>query len=272
MGYSKEFSKPSLVIWYISLLCIIIFILSTIAICISAILLEFHAMFYLKYWSETFRIAPCLALALGIFCVIVTIFGFCTSGYEYRGLLVLFAILLIFAFILQIVAIFVFLEVKSFIDQRLEDNNLNDFEKSLFDLYGMNDYATTSWDVIQEKYKCCGASGPGAAYRNWYQNQEVGDLNVPDSCCVTKTPNCGMHIGHKEEVKGLIFTSSCDQMLQSDMENEVVPMIYVYCAMGVLLLLTEIILIFLIIFLIFQITKRKSKQRKLLDQTFSTQV
>ena len=81
-----------------------------------------------------------------------------------------------------------------------------------------------------------------------------------------------MHIGMKKDVKGIIFTSSCNQMLQTDMENDVIPMIYVYCAVGVILLLIEIVLIFLVAALIFQITRRRRKQQKLFDNRFETQV
>ena len=265
-------SKQSIFITYINLLCLIIFILSVTVICVSAIMLELYAMFYLKNWNEMFRIAPCLALGLGIFCVIIAIYGFATITYEHRALLLILEFLLMIAFVIQIVAIFIFLEVKALIDQRLEDNVLNKFEASLFDEYRSNDYMTTSWDTIQETYKCCGASGSGEGYRNWFQNKVVGSTHVPDSCCVIKTPNCGMHIGMKKDVKGIIFTSSCNQMLQTDMENDVIPMIYVYCAVGVILLLIEIILIFLVAALIFQITRRRRKQQKLFDNRFETQV
>ena len=235
-------------------------------------MLELYAMFYLKNWNEMFRIAPCLALGLGIFCVIIAIYGFATVTYEHRALLVILELLLVIAFVIQIVAIFIFLEVKALIDQRLEDNVLNKFEASLFDEYRSNDYMTTSWDTIQETYKCCGASGSGEGYRNWFQNKVVGSTHVPDSCCVIKTPNCGMHIGMKKDVKGIIFTNSCNQMVQSDMENDVIPMIYVYCAVGVILLLIEIVLIFLVAALIFQITRRRRKQQKLFDSRFEAQV
>ena len=235
-------------------------------------MLELYAMFYLENWNEMFRVAPCLALALGIFCVLIAIYGFATVTYEHRVLLLILEVLLVIAFVIQIVAIFIFLEVKALIDQRLEDNILNKFETSLFDEYGPNDYMTKSWDIIQETYKCCGASGSGDGYRNWYRNENVGLTHVPDSCCVKKTHNCGMNIGMKEDVKGIIFTSSCNQMLQNDMENDVIPMIYVYCAVGVIMLLIEIILIFLLIALIFQITRRRRKQQKLFDNTFEAQV
>ena len=264
-------SKPSGFIPYINTLCFLIFILSIIVICISGIFLEIYSMFYLKDWDDAFRIAPSFALGLGIFCVIVTTFGFYTAGYENRVLLVILGILLLIAFVSQIAAIFVFLKVKAFIDQRLEDNALNRFEASLYNTYGSNDYVTKSWDIIQETYRCCGLSGSGEAYRNWFRGK-IGFSNVPDSCCVVKTSSCGMHIGDRKDVKGLIFTSSCNQMIQSEMENEVVPMIYVYCAVGVLLLLSEITLIFLFIVLIVQITRRISKQHELFNKGLSNQV
>ena len=229
-------------------------------------------MYYLKNWDEIFGVAPCLALGLGIFCVIISIYGFAIVSCENRILLLIFEVLLVIAFMTQIVAIFLFLEVKEHIDQRLENNMMNEFEKSLYNEYGSNKFTTKSWDIIQETYKCCGASGSGDGYRNWYQNNIVGSGNVPDSCCVMKHSGCGMHIGQKDDVKGIIFTSSCNQMVQSDMENDVIPMIYASCAVGVILLLNEILVFFLVIAVIVLITWRRRKQRKQLQNRFLTQV
>ena len=97
-----------------------------------------------------FRIAPCLALGLGIFCVIIAIYGFATVTYEHRALLLILEVLLIIAFVIQIVAIFIFLEVKALIDQRLEDNVLNEFEISLFELLSVSTSVVLVDDIFSE--------------------------------------------------------------------------------------------------------------------------
>ena len=238
-----------------------------------------YSMYYLKYWDSAFAVAPILALILGIICVMISVYGFATTGYENRGLLIIFAILLSIAFIIQVACLFVFLQVRSQIDQECCPLELRNSLKE----YNANTYITNSLDEIQQNYKCCGFRVGEGAYRDWeaYSTQTgLAQGDVPDSCCSVSFEDCGK-IRHLDEdrnpqlihlARNRIFTASCRDMLQNDMENDVLPMIYAYCGIGVILSIIELITIFLVCALVLQISTRLRKEDLKLNSKWSDQV
>ena len=206
-------------------------------------------------------------------------YGFATTGYENRGLLIIFAILLAIAFIIQIACIIVFLEVRSQIDQECCPEKL----RNSLEEYNSHTYVTKSLDQIQENYKCCGFRVGGNAYRHWegystHTGIEKGD--VPDSCCSVTFKDCGK-IKYLDEdrdprrislARNRIFTESCRDMLQNDMKNEVLPMIYAYFGIGIILSIIELITIFLVLALVLQISTRLRKEKLKLNARSSQQV
>jgi hypothetical protein len=173
----------------------------------------------------------------------------------------------------------VFLEVRSQIDQECCPKKLtNSLEE-----YSSDKYVTNSLDQIQQNYKCCGFSVGDFGYRDWGKysmDTNLDDGDVPDSCCSVRFKGCG-EIKHLDEdrnpqlinlVRSKIFTKSCRDMLQNDMKEEVLPMIYAYFGIGIILSIIELVTIFLAFALVLQISTRLRKENLRLNSRSPHQV
>ena len=93
---------------------------STILTFISITLIKWYMMSHLSFWHPDFAIAPYLILALGIFTFVISFYGCILVGITYnRGLLISFAVLLSITCLTQISSIFVFLNVRSRIENSM---------------------------------------------------------------------------------------------------------------------------------------------------------
>ena len=67
-------------------------------------------------------------------------------------------------------------------------------QEAIMDQYGSDVKMTRAVDIIQQQFSCCGVS----SYSDWSEYNSTswsrmkGDRKVPDSCCKSLTPGCGV--------------------------------------------------------------------------------
>jgi hypothetical protein len=83
------------------------------------------------------------------------------------------------------------------------------------------------------------------------------NFSVPDSCCHTPSPGCGLYLfkDSLDQILNRIFVDGCLTLLQYNLENDVVPMMVAYAVIGVILALIELITIVLASAYVAQITR-----------------
>ena len=97
----------------LNLNCVFLSITSTVLIFTAIILMRFYHIDKLDFWSEYFWIVPLYMIILGVYTLLVCVFGFCMTGYENRGAIAGFAVLVSIAFLAQLGSIFTALELRT---------------------------------------------------------------------------------------------------------------------------------------------------------------
>ena len=64
--------------------------------------MKFYHIDKLYFWSAYFQIVPLLMIVLGVYTFLLCVYGFIISNYEHRPLLAIYAVLLIVAFVAQV--------------------------------------------------------------------------------------------------------------------------------------------------------------------------
>ena len=211
---------------------------------------------HLGFWHESFVTAPYFLLALGIYSLIISIYGFWFCYGENRGFLMLFAIFLIIAIVGQMASIIIFGRVDSEIDKGCCTGR--ETANYLTKKYSDNGHYKHSMDTIQHHLKCCGVH----SYRDW----NIASTQVPDSCCKLNSPQCAYDLydgnNHMELLEERIYVSGCLNEIRTLMEIQLAPLISVYSGIGVLIAVIQLITILLIILLIFLIFRKRQKAHK----------
>jgi CD151 antigen len=79
-------------------------------------------------------------------------------------------------------------------ETQIEDELNLTLNQTFLDNYGVDDRMTREIDEMQQRYICCSAFR-FEDWRNsaWYRlNETVDGRLVPDSCCISRTPLCGL--------------------------------------------------------------------------------
>ena len=97
----------------LNLNCVFLSITSTVLIFTAIILMRFYHIDKLDFGSEYFWIVPLYMIILGVYTLLVCVFGFCMTGYENRGAIAGFAVLVSIAFLAQLGSIFTALELRT---------------------------------------------------------------------------------------------------------------------------------------------------------------
>ena len=101
---------------YLTISAVFLIISSTILIFTSAILMKFYHLTKLGFWSTSFEVVPYYMIVLGFFTFNSGLYGALTIPLGKRATLLVYAILMVFAFLAQIGSIFTALEVRSNIE------------------------------------------------------------------------------------------------------------------------------------------------------------
>jgi len=137
--------------------------------------------------SQTYEATTWLLVSTGCLSVVAALIGYTAIAFENRCLLAWYTILLVIVFMFESV-----IGLLSYVYQdQLERDLQNTLQDTFILTYSLDEENTKAVDKIQTKYSCCGSSG----FSDWLDSPwhlQHPDMAVPDSCCKTVTPGCGM--------------------------------------------------------------------------------
>jgi len=155
-----------------------------------------------------------IMIASGALVMIIGFVGCCGAIKESRVMLVIFFILLLLIFILEIAAgIFAYVK-KDDVMNKIRAN----IKKIIDENYGKTDKSSKalsdSVDFMQKELKCCGVDGPGDwNATDWKKNHE--DKSTPKSCCMNQNAaNC-------EKSISAAYTKGCSKALQDYIKSHI---------------------------------------------------
>ena len=221
----------------------------------------------LKFWDEQFYNAPYFLLALGVFKILLALYGWAIHNFKNRCLLATFSVMLVAAFIMQLVSIGFFWNVRTTI---LLGEVSGAKVTKMLNTYGSDPQVTNSIDYMQQHLSCCGGNEWHTGY-NDYKYTSFGKSNngVPDSCCIDESFGCGRGIYRKSarSTARKIYVNGCVGILRKWMETDILPMILAYTFVGIGIALCDLLSAVLVCAYIAQISRR---HLKLEDKNFVT--
>lgn len=125
---------------------------------------------------------PIVIIAVGAFLFLVAFVGCCGACKENYCLMITFAIFLSLIMLVEVAAA---IAGYVFRDKVMLEFN-KDFRQQMQN-YRRDNRTTLALDKMQEDFKCCGA----ANYTDWESVPTVPKGQVPDSCCINVTKDCG---------------------------------------------------------------------------------
>ncbi|KAK7790073.1 hypothetical protein R5R35_012996 [Gryllus longicercus] len=162
-----------------------VFALAGLGLLVIGILLEKQVNEYDEFLNGKFHAPPIILIVVGSLIFIVAFFGCCGAIRESHCMLIMYVILVLTVFILQVVVAglaFAYRDdTKDVIDSKLKNYVFN---------YGNNKAIV---DSIQTNLKCCGYEGTGD-----YTSQSV---NIPSSCCPKLPTTCARKEAYDEGCK-----------------------------------------------------------------------
>uniref|UniRef100_A0A2M4CZZ5 Putative tetraspanin family integral membrane protein n=1 Tax=Anopheles darlingi TaxID=43151 RepID=A0A2M4CZZ5_ANODA len=154
---------------------------------------------YISLLSTTnYAIGTYALLAAGVLAIVGGILGCCGVLHEQRAILLLYTFILLFVFLLEaIVGGLAYLY-----ETQIETELQHSLNTTFMEHYGVSERQTQAIDSMQQKFSCCGA----VRFEDWrhsvWLRSRRKDLIrptegrlVPDSCCITVTPKCGVRDG-----------------------------------------------------------------------------
>uniref|UniRef100_A0AAV2L7Q4 Tetraspanin n=1 Tax=Knipowitschia caucasica TaxID=637954 RepID=A0AAV2L7Q4_KNICA len=127
-------------------------------------------------------------IAAGAIVIVTGTIGCCASLKEIKSLLVVFVVLLLCIFLLEIIA-----GTLAFINYKESNEELQqNLKQNMQQKYQQEETVTRAVDRLQQEFRCCGSnSSEDWADSLWIQDQNNKRL-VPDSCCKTPADLCGL--------------------------------------------------------------------------------
>lgn len=144
--------------------------------------------------------APILLICVGVFILIIAFFGCCGAYKENYCMVTTFAVLLAIIFVLEISAGIAAFALRNKIETWITEA----VKKSITDY---SDDLKPVFNVVQEKFKCCGAESAA----DWEKSDKFlaearkiiaakgltpDPTLVPDGCCKTVSTDCGLKLNH----------------------------------------------------------------------------
>jgi len=161
--------------------------------------------------SETIFETANLLIAAGVIVAVIGFFGCCGAIKKWQWMLVVYSILVLVIFALEIVAGAYAYAKKDKVEAKLTEGIENTI-KSNYDEDGTaNDGLTEAIDWFQKNVKCCGWSNPG----NWKESkwsEKMGSnktADVPKSCCKSDSSGCNVNIGVAGNYSSKIYSAGC---------------------------------------------------------------
>uniref|UniRef100_A0A7N5P359 CD63 antigen n=3 Tax=Ailuropoda melanoleuca TaxID=9646 RepID=A0A7N5P359_AILME len=131
---------------------------------------------------------PVVIIAVGAFLFLVAFVGCCGACKENYCLMITFAIFLSLIMLVEVAAA---IAGYVFRDKVMLEFN-KDFRQQMQN-YRKDNHTTSALNKMQEDFKCCGA----ANYTDWESVPVMSKGQVPDSCCINVTKDCGVSFNVK---------------------------------------------------------------------------
>ncbi|XP_055011747.1 CD151 antigen isoform X2 [Boleophthalmus pectinirostris] len=145
---------------------------------------------YISLLSSRFlSVSAFLLIAAGSIVIVTGLIGCCATLREIKSLLIVYLVLLLSIFLLELVAgIFAFINYNE-LDEDLQQNLRQNMQQK-YQQPG-EESVTQAVDRLQQEMKCCGSnSSDDWTHSLWIQDTTNQRL-VPDSCCKTPEDLCG---------------------------------------------------------------------------------
>uniref|UniRef100_A0A1A8RKH9 Tetraspanin n=1 Tax=Nothobranchius rachovii TaxID=451742 RepID=A0A1A8RKH9_9TELE len=140
--------------------------------------------------SNIYAASAYILVIAGVIVMVTGVLGCCATFKEQRKLLLVYLILLVFIFLLEILA-----GVLAYIYyQQLNEELTQNLKNTMIEKYGKEDskHITKAVDKLQQEFKCCGSSSSSDwAENQWIHLESAKGRVVPDSCCKTVVDLCG---------------------------------------------------------------------------------
>ncbi|CAJ1056584.1 CD151 antigen [Xyrichtys novacula] len=172
--------------------------------------------------SSLYSASAYILIAAGVIVIVTGIIGCCATLKEMKSLLLVYLILLLCIFLLEIIA-----GVLAYIKyQELDEDLRQNLQVTMQQKYQQpgEDSVTQAVDRLQEEFKCCGSHNSS----DWMDSVwiQANKRLVPDSCCKTPSELCGLrdHPSNIYKVEG-----GCIMKL----EEFILSQLYILGAVGI---------------------------------------
>uniref|UniRef100_A0AAG5D231 Tetraspanin n=2 Tax=Anopheles atroparvus TaxID=41427 RepID=A0AAG5D231_ANOAO len=176
---------------------------------------------YISLLSTTnYAIGTYALLAAGLLAVVGGVLGCCGVCHEHRGILLMYTFILLFVFLLEAIVGGLAYLYETQIEAELQ-HSLN---STFVEHYGVSERQTQAIDSMQQEFSCCGAVR-FEDWRNsvWLRSRRKDLIRptegrlVPDSCCVTVSPLCGLRDGPSN-----IHYTGCIYQMTDDVKHHLI--------------------------------------------------
>ncbi|AWP08356.1 putative EF-hand calcium-binding domain-containing protein 4A-like [Scophthalmus maximus] len=180
---------------------------------------------YISLLNSSFYSASAyILIAAGVIVIVTGIIGCCATLKEMKSLLVVYLILLLFIFLLEIIA-----GVLAYINyQELDEELRQNLKVTMQQKYQQpgEESVTQAVDKLQQEFKCCGSNN----FSDWTESVWIQAADnkrlVPDSCCKTPSDLCG-HRDHPSNIYKV--EGGCIMKL----EDFILSQLYILGAVGI---------------------------------------
>ncbi|KAM6961015.1 CD151 antigen isoform 2-T2 [Aplochiton taeniatus] len=139
--------------------------------------------------SSYYSASAYILIAAGAIVVVTGVLGCCATLKEMRSLLILYFILLLCVFLLELAA-----GVLAYINfQKLDETLKANLKETMVHKYQQpgEECITQAVDRLQQQFKCCGSNSSTDWSDSAWIQAPSNDRLVPDSCCKTPSDFCG---------------------------------------------------------------------------------
>lgn len=284
----------------------IILLLSLMGLFLGLVWKVFYHMDKLTFIDEEFVSFSWLEISVCMVSVLIVFVGFIAAAGEIKILLYIYAGLLSVVAISWIACLFMAFRLMPRQEHPLSQRNANNVKHAFKEKMAMNNDVFEAINKIESDFNCCGLTDDLDGYRfyehfnpiaslhssmagyvkDWNKGSEVagvfkpdnGGTGVPKSCCLLplKTKdNC-----RNEDVlrvtdfsnlnKIQVARVGCLAVIDEKYQNDVVPMMYIFCLGAVVCMLLEVATIALSIAYAVVIAKRSKRYGYAGDENFTT--
>lgn len=211
---------------------LILLIVSLVMIGTGSGLMGFYRLHMLEVVTIEFLVVPLLLVVGGVFTFLTAVFGFYVTMKEDSCLMITYAVFMALEFFLIMAGIVASVRLIFTIQTGLFNTDvvpeLNYYETDAWIRY--------KWDTLQREYACCGGYGYTLGYQDWKHTVLGMQHNsVPDSCCLYEAQSCGKNVFIMTDPKKIfqtINTHGCITIMQRRLDTHVIVILIVYCVVG----------------------------------------